>query len=134
MGNSKMWLLVAIVGLVTTRVTEGQTEQTCASELQPCLDYLNSTTPPTSCCDPLKKTVETQRQCLCDLYNNPSILKSLGVNVTQALELPQHCGISDNLQRNRQLPLHHHLHLLQEMPLGTLPGWGSLACSCFGLL
>ncbi|KAK6935233.1 Bifunctional inhibitor/plant lipid transfer protein/seed storage helical domain [Dillenia turbinata] len=97
MGNGEMWVLVAIIGLVTIGVTEGQTEPSCANDLEPCLAYLNSTSPPASCCDPLKKTVETQRACLCSLYENPSLLKALGVNLTQALELPKYCGVSDNV-------------------------------------
>ncbi|KAI3822274.1 hypothetical protein L1987_09862 [Smallanthus sonchifolius] len=70
--------------------------QTCAAKLIPCSPYLNSTTtPPNSCCDPLKEAVANDLQCLCSLYYNPSFMSGLGVDVDQALRLPRLCGISD---------------------------------------
>ncbi|KAI6707320.1 hypothetical protein NL676_010282 [Syzygium grande] len=69
--------------------------QTCASKLVPCADYLNSTSPPPdTCCNPIRETVKTDRACLCNLYNTPGLLASLGINVTQALQLTKECGVS----------------------------------------
>ncbi|KAI4352192.1 hypothetical protein L6164_006466 [Bauhinia variegata] len=69
----------------------------CGSKLVACADYLKSTNPPASCCDPLKETVETQLTCLCNLYSTPNLLQSLGVNVTDALQLSRRCGITSDL-------------------------------------
>lgn len=91
-------LAVALVIAVIMLAAEGQDTPSCASELIPCGDYLNATTkPPAKCCDPLKKAVNEQLVCLCNLYNSPDLLKSLKINVTQALRLPTLCGVADNL-------------------------------------
>ncbi|CAI9292592.1 unnamed protein product [Lactuca saligna] len=61
------------------------------------LMYLNATTkPPNSCYDPIKEAVATDLQCLCNLYENPAFLSCLGINVAQALCLPQLCGMSSD--------------------------------------
>ncbi|XP_030538200.2 non-specific lipid transfer protein GPI-anchored 7-like [Rhodamnia argentea] len=77
-------------------LAEAQTPatQTCASKLVPCADYMNSTNPPDTCCNPIKQAVATDLACLCNLYNTPNLLASLGINVTQALQLTKECGVS----------------------------------------
>lgn len=101
MGANKMCELVAVVAVVMAvmmaGVGEAQTTASCASQLVPCAPYLNSTNPPANCCTPLKQAVENDRDCLCNLYKDPSFLQSLGINITQALELPTHCGVSNDL-------------------------------------
>ncbi|XP_030467734.2 non-specific lipid transfer protein GPI-anchored 7-like [Syzygium oleosum] len=68
--------------------------QTCASKLVPCANYLNSTSPPPdTCCNPIRETVKNDRACLCTLYTTPGLLASLGINVTQALQLTKECGV-----------------------------------------
>ncbi|KAI8537000.1 hypothetical protein RHMOL_Rhmol10G0300900 [Rhododendron molle] len=51
-------VLVAVAVLVAaTKVAEGQSTASCAQKLVPCADYMNSTNPPASCCDPLRDVV-----------------------------------------------------------------------------
>ncbi|XP_058734225.1 non-specific lipid transfer protein GPI-anchored 7-like [Vicia villosa] len=95
-------LMVAMVLIMMINTTEAQDNTSCASNLVPCADYLNSTKPPSSCCDPLKKTVETQLTCLCNLFYSPGLLQTLNVNKTQALELAGKCGISGGLSSCKQ--------------------------------
>lgn len=93
--SSKLsWLItVAIMAaLLSATTTEAQTPS-CASKLVPCAPFLNSTKPPASCCDPLREAVTKDLQCLCNLYENPALLISLGINVTQAIGLPKYCNI-----------------------------------------
>lgn len=100
MGYSKMaaLLTVVVVVLVGIRAAEGQPAASCAQNLVPCASYLNSTTrPPSSCCDPLRETVTNDLVCLCNLYQTPGFLASLGVNLTQALDLSRKCGIPGDL-------------------------------------
>ncbi|KAG5588920.1 hypothetical protein H5410_039434, partial [Solanum commersonii] len=59
------------------------TPPSCASKLVPCAPYLNASSPPAD--------------CLCKLYENPTLLPSLGINITQALALPKACNISGDL-------------------------------------
>ncbi|KAE9597713.1 putative bifunctional inhibitor/plant lipid transfer protein/seed storage helical [Lupinus albus] len=89
-----MVLMISIINFSEAQTT---TVASCAQSLIPCADYLNSTNPPSSCCDPLKETVATQLKCLCDLFNTPGLLESFKVNVTQALGLSRLCGIKSDL-------------------------------------
>ncbi|KAK1376407.1 AAI domain-containing protein [Heracleum sosnowskyi] len=67
----------------------------CVVNLLGCADSLNTTTtPPDTCCLPLKEAITDQLPCLCSLYNNPTLLISLGINITQVIELPARCGIN----------------------------------------
>ncbi|KAJ4951355.1 hypothetical protein NE237_028187 [Protea cynaroides] len=96
MGNWVVVVLVIVMVARTTRVAEGQdSTPSCASALVPCSDYLNSTKPPASCCTPLRQTVATQLKCLCDLLKDTSLFESLKINITEAIGLSKHCGITD---------------------------------------
>ncbi|XP_019160550.1 PREDICTED: lipid transfer-like protein VAS [Ipomoea nil] len=99
MASTKMLAtaIAALAAVLMLTATATAQSTSCASNLVPCAEYLNSTKPPASCCDPLKETVTKELSCLCNLYKNPEVLKSLGVNITQALELPKHCGISNDV-------------------------------------
>ncbi|CAL9754992.1 unnamed protein product [Musa acuminata subsp. burmannicoides] len=67
----------------------------CVSNLVGCAGYLNSTTtPPDSCCKPLKQAAKTQLPCLCSLFNNTAILRAFNVNITQAIQMSKRCGVS----------------------------------------
>lgn len=98
-------LMVAMVLMMNG--TEAQDTPSCASQLIPCAQFLNATKPPSSCCDPLRKTVETQLTCLCNLFYTPGLLQSFNVNITQALGLAGKCGIPGGLSSCKQgmLPL-----------------------------
>nr|GME00451.1 lipid transfer-like protein VAS [Ipomoea batatas] len=99
MASTKMLAtaIAALAAVLMLTATATAQSTSCANNLIPCAAYLNSTKPPASCCDPLKETVTKELSCLCNLYKNPEVLKSLGVNITQALELPKHCGISNDV-------------------------------------
>ncbi|KAF8012961.1 hypothetical protein BT93_I0966 [Corymbia citriodora subsp. variegata] len=86
--------LLAIAGAAILAEAQTPAMQTCESKLMPCAAYLNLTNPSNTCCNPLREAVSTVLACLCNLYNNPSLLTSLGINITQALQLTRECGIS----------------------------------------
>ncbi|XP_017220769.1 non-specific lipid transfer protein GPI-anchored 7 [Daucus carota subsp. sativus] len=89
-------LLVVVMGCM--RVSEGQELPACATNVVPCMDFLNLTTkPPASCCDPLSRAVVKQLSCLCNLYTTPSFFESYSINFTLAIRLPSLCGISTDL-------------------------------------
>lgn len=89
-------LLVGGVAILAEAQTPTPTTQTCAAKLVPCAEYLNSTNPPASCCNPIKEAVTTDLACLCNLYNTPGLLASMGINVTQALQLTRACGVPND--------------------------------------
>ncbi|KAK4803387.1 hypothetical protein SAY86_003204 [Trapa natans] len=88
-------LLVAAFAVAFISSVEAQSStSSCAQDLVACADYLNSTKPPASCCNPIKKAVDTERTCLCSIYKNPELLSQFNVNITQALQLTQACGVN----------------------------------------
>ncbi|XP_057753066.1 non-specific lipid transfer protein GPI-anchored 7-like [Arachis stenosperma] len=91
-------VVVMMSGMMgSSEAASSSSDNSCASQLIPCADYLNSTKPPSSCCTPLKQTVATQLTCLCNLFNTPGLLESFHINVTQALELSRNCGITQGI-------------------------------------
>lgn len=68
----------------------------CVKKLMPCQPYLHSSSPspspPAMCCDPLKEMVKGDANCLCAVFNNPAIMKSLNVTEKDALGLVKACG------------------------------------------
>ncbi|KAK2979686.1 hypothetical protein RJ640_027266 [Escallonia rubra] len=98
MGDTKMAAMLTVMVAVAAaiRVAEGQPTPSCASKLVPCANYMNSTNPPSSCCDPLREAVTNELPCLCNLYKS-GFLESLGINVTQALNLSATCKIPGDL-------------------------------------
>ncbi|RWR89280.1 lipid transfer-like protein VAS [Cinnamomum micranthum f. kanehirae] len=96
-GGFVVMALVAALVLMGTNGVVGQQLPGCIGKLLPCTSYLNSTAPPESCCNPMKEAFEKEISCLCGLYNSRESFKSLGLNITQILELPKHCGINYNL-------------------------------------
>lgn len=66
----------------------------CIQKLMPCQPYLHSVTPPppASCCLPMKEIVEKDATCLCSVFNNVDMLKSLNLTKENALVLPKACG------------------------------------------
>lgn len=80
-------------------LTKAQDSSTsCASKLIPCQPYLATTTqPPGSCCNSIKEAVSKELPCLCKIYNDPTLFKSLGLNVSQAIMLSQRCGVTTDL-------------------------------------
>ncbi|KAK1419175.1 hypothetical protein QVD17_28335 [Tagetes erecta] len=105
--SSSLTIIITLL-LIATSISPAQSQaQTCASKLVSCAPYLNTTTtPPNTCCDPIKQAVATDLPCLCNLYANPSFLSGIGVNITQALRLPRLCGITSDTSicKNAQTP------------------------------
>ncbi|PIN21532.1 hypothetical protein CDL12_05766 [Handroanthus impetiginosus] len=65
----------------------------CIQKLMPCQPYLKgSSSPPASCCAPLKDIVAGDSECLCAVFNNQDILKSLNVTQDDGLNLVKSCG------------------------------------------
>lgn len=93
-------LLAAVLAVAFMRSAEAQSSTpSCAQKLVPCASYLNSTNPPDTCCNPIREAVATELDCLCNLYNTPGLLESLGINVTQALQLTQACHVNGTTSR-----------------------------------
>ncbi|KAL2901882.1 Protein YLS3 [Bienertia sinuspersici] len=96
---AKLAAVVIAVAMVvlTTELAAAQSSgeaPSCASKLTACVNYLNATTtPPSTCCNPLKEAVTNERPCLCSIYNNPDLVKAFNINITQALNLPKLCHI-----------------------------------------
>ncbi|XP_031393451.1 lipid transfer-like protein VAS [Punica granatum] len=97
MASQRMSLLVLAVALAAALILSAEAQSStpaCAQQLVPCANYMNSTNPPDTCCNPIREAVATERECLCNLYNTPGLLQSLGINVTQALQLTRACGVN----------------------------------------
>ncbi|GAB2292628.1 hypothetical protein Dimus_026865 [Dionaea muscipula] len=72
----------------------------CVKRLMPCHQYLHSNnTPPASCCVPLNELIAKDKPCLCTVFNNPALLKSLNLTQDQALLLPKHCGVEVDISK-----------------------------------
>ncbi|CAJ1943450.1 unnamed protein product [Sphenostylis stenocarpa] len=98
--DCKCLLSLVVVLALSMSLAEAQSGNTanCAQELIPCMDYLNgTTTPPSSCCDPLKRTVETELTCLCNLFYTPGLLQTFNISVDNALALSRRCGVQSDL-------------------------------------
>ena len=101
MGNCNLPILMTIVVLsvVGFGSLAGAQTATCAQNLIPCADYINSSTPAANCCSSIKEAVDTQLDCLCGLYTSPGLLKSFGITVDQALNLSRACGVTTDLSK-----------------------------------
>ncbi|KAJ6705723.1 BIFUNCTIONAL INHIBITOR/LIPID-TRANSFER PROTEIN/SEED STORAGE 2S ALBUMIN SUPERFAMILY PROTEIN-RELATED [Salix purpurea] len=100
MASSCMTVMVALVFVSSTAtLTKAQNSSTsCATKLISCSPYLaTTTTPPDSCCNPIKEAVKNELPCLCTIYNDPKLLPSFGVNVSQAVLLSKRCGVPSDL-------------------------------------
>lgn len=90
--------LVAMALAVAVSEVAGQTNPpSCVAKLVPCQDSLNATTPSRPCCSSLEDAVRTDLPCLCNLFQNRDLFRSFQINITQALELPRKCGISQGV-------------------------------------
>ncbi|TKY70858.1 Lipid transfer protein VAS [Spatholobus suberectus] len=83
---------VFVMGI--TVIADGQTVPLCANQLSPCIDFMNSTNPPDTCCNPIKEINATQKTCFCQLALTPGILEGLGTTTTQAVQLLHLCGVN----------------------------------------
>ncbi|KAK4487274.1 hypothetical protein RD792_006119 [Penstemon davidsonii] len=84
---------LAFVGFSQGDGNNGPNSMPCVEKLLPCQAYLKgSASPPRSCCVPLKEIVANDSECLCAVFNNPVIMKSLNVTQEDALNLAKSCG------------------------------------------
>ncbi|KFK43990.1 hypothetical protein AALP_AA1G200500 [Arabis alpina] len=76
----------------------------CIQKLMPCQPYLHSATPPPppTCCMPLREIVENDVTCLCAVFNNVDMLKSLNLTKDNALLLPKACGANADVSKCRK--------------------------------
>ncbi|URE28452.1 lipid transfer-like protein [Musa troglodytarum] len=94
MGISFVAAMTMIVVAAAATGSAAQSTPECASKLVGCAKYLNSTTPPDTCCGPLKQEAKDDLPCLCALFNNTAVLKAFNVNITQALQMAKSCGVN----------------------------------------
>ncbi|KAJ8773025.1 hypothetical protein K2173_028202 [Erythroxylum novogranatense] len=95
-----MMLAIAVL-VLGSMVSEGsgQISTSCVNQLMPCLNFLNGTKDvPSNCCDPLKRVVESDPQCLCRMMSNQGAeqAQQAGINNTEAQQLPGRCGLRLN--------------------------------------
>ncbi|GLT40363.1 hypothetical protein SLA2020_145050 [Shorea laevis] len=91
---------VILVLAATMSLTEAQnTSTSCASELQTtCASYLNSsylnssTIPSIDCCNAIRFAAYNELTCLCNLYNNPDVLKPFNISLPAAVQLARSCN------------------------------------------
>ncbi|XVF09433.1 hypothetical protein REPUB_Repub07fG0092300 [Reevesia pubescens] len=65
----------------------------CMQKLMPCQPFMDSPSPPATCCAPLKDLITQESQCLCKVFNNPELLKTVNITMDEALAVPKACGI-----------------------------------------
>ncbi|RID48271.1 hypothetical protein BRARA_I04794 [Brassica rapa] len=65
----------------------------CIQKLKSCQPYLHSVIPPlpASCCLSMKEMVANDAPCLCSVFNNVDMLKSLNLTKDNALDIPKAC-------------------------------------------
>ncbi|CAH8312072.1 unnamed protein product [Eruca vesicaria subsp. sativa] len=90
-------IFAAIVGLYSVQATAQGVDPhltACTQKLLPCQPYIHAVNPPPppTCCGPMREIVEKDAACLCAVFNNPAILKTLNLTKETALDLPKACG------------------------------------------
>ncbi|KAL0699649.1 hypothetical protein Bca4012_055771 [Brassica carinata] len=78
----------------------------CIQKLMPCQPFLHSVIPPPppSCCLPMKEIVANDATCLCSVFNNVDMLKSLNLTKDNALDLPKACGAHPDISLCKASP------------------------------
>lgn len=99
MAKLLMIAVVVIMGTMMMAATVTDAQAACAQSLVPCAPYLNNATlqPQDDCCNPIRQAVTTQLTCLCNLFNDPTLLNSLNVSVPEALRVSRACGVTTDL-------------------------------------
>ncbi|KAF6150893.1 hypothetical protein GIB67_020976 [Kingdonia uniflora] len=71
----------------------------CMQKLLPCQPFLSNPVgvPPPTCCLPLKETIGVDPSCLCKVFNNPALLKTLNITQDDALKLPKACNTNADI-------------------------------------
>ncbi|GFP85053.1 lipid transfer-like protein vas [Phtheirospermum japonicum] len=96
MAISKSVLLLVIATCLSSVYvghSQGGDLMACVQKLLPCQAYMKGSEPPSAaCCVPLKQILASDRQCLCTVFTDPALLKSLNVTQDDALNLVNSCG------------------------------------------
>ncbi|KAL3617541.1 hypothetical protein CASFOL_037862 [Castilleja foliolosa] len=97
MATSYSVLVLFIVILFYVGHSQGQggggDPMACVQKLLPCQPYLKgSPSPPATCCVPLNQILTTDLHCLCTVFSDPALLKSLNVTQHDAINLANSCG------------------------------------------
>ncbi|MQM08957.1 hypothetical protein Taro_041815 [Colocasia esculenta] len=88
-------MVLAMAAMAPEAAAQASPSTECALKLIDCRSFLSTTTTPAAtCCNTIKDLVEKELTCLCGLLTNRELLKNVGVNVTQALDVPRRCGMS----------------------------------------
>ncbi|KAJ4974682.1 hypothetical protein NE237_007856 [Protea cynaroides] len=90
------WVLLGFSG----RLINGEgLSFACMIKFSPCGDNTkNPSSPLKECCEQLEGMVTNDTKCLCDIFNDPRVLKSYNVTQEDALKLPtKGCGINVNI-------------------------------------
>ncbi|XP_047173926.1 non-specific lipid transfer protein GPI-anchored 9-like [Vigna umbellata] len=91
----KVWMLVLVLSISAIGFCNGLDLPPCLTPLSPCINFLNSTDPPQTCCNPIKEMNAAQNSCFCELaLTPPGALEALGITIPQALQLAQSCGVN----------------------------------------
>ncbi|KAK4768170.1 hypothetical protein SAY87_003311 [Trapa incisa] len=70
----------------------------CVQKILPCQPYLKSpSSPPATCCIPLKDFVENDRKCACAIFNNGDLLRSFNVTQDDAMNLAKACNANADI-------------------------------------
>ncbi|KAJ4889447.1 Bifunctional inhibitor/lipid-transfer protein/seed storage 2S albumin superfamily protein [Raphanus sativus] len=79
----------------------------CIQKLMPCQPFLHSVIPPPppSCCLPMREIVANDATCLCSVFNNVDMLKSLNLTKDNALDLPKACGANPDISLCKASPV-----------------------------
>ncbi|GMI64015.1 glycosylphosphatidylinositol-anchored lipid protein transfer 7 [Hibiscus trionum] len=90
-------LMLVVLAILATTATVTDAQATCAQSLVPCAPYLtNATAPPQDdCCNPIRDAFATQLTCLCNLFNDPTVLSSFNVSISTAFRIARDCGITN---------------------------------------
>lgn len=110
----------------------------CINSLLACEGVLNTTgTPPSSCCSPLKNVINTEKECLCNLLNDTSLIQPFLINITQVEQLPLRCGLNatasscSSLNGNTTTPSESPPNPARSPPPPSSAGNGNTAASSF---
>ncbi|GJN39328.1 hypothetical protein PR202_gb28439 [Eleusine coracana subsp. coracana] len=88
-------LILALCLATTASDDDGTAVPSCASKLVPCGAFLNSTsTPPATCCGPLKEAAFNETKCMCAMLLNKAALQAFGVAPDQGMALAKRCGVT----------------------------------------
>lgn len=83
------------VAAAPSTTDDGTAVPSCAAKLVPCGAFLNSTsTPPATCCGPLKDAAFNETKCMCGMLLNKAALQAFGVAPDQGMALAKRCGVT----------------------------------------